>query len=57
MEAIMQWGGTEVSVQWSNVSSSFEYTCIFGCWENDFESEAEALDKFLNHACISEPCS
>lgn len=43
-----------MSVQFSLVSHSWEYTCIFGCWGNDFEGEQEALDAFLNHRCDGE---
>ena len=47
-----------MSVQFSRLSSSWEYTCIFGCWDFDFEGEQAALDAFLNHVCpVSEPCS
>lgn len=43
-----------VSVQWSPVSESWEYTCLLGCHGFDYESEAEALDAFLNHDCDGE---
>ena len=55
-----------MSVFFSSITSSWEFTCIFGCREYDFEGEAEAQRAFLFHRCGgnipigtvgSEPCS
>lgn len=66
MDHILQWGCTKMSVQFSTLTSSWTYTCIFGCHEWDFEGEVEAREAFLMHSCHptvpvgvvgSEPCS
>jgi len=41
-----------MSVQFSHITSSWEYTCIFGCRQYDFEGEQEAREAFLFHDCI-----
>jgi hypothetical protein len=55
-----------MSVQFSTLTSSWTFTCIFGCYEWDFEGEDEARRAFLFHRCSgnipvgdvgSEPCS
>ena len=41
-----------MSVQFSYLTRSYEFRCIFGCYEFDFESEQEAREAFLFHNCI-----
>ena len=62
----MQTGGFDLSIHFSTITSSWEYTCLFGCHGFDYESEAEAQREFLFHRCGgnipigtvgSEPCS
>ncbi|HKN44266.1 MAG TPA: hypothetical protein VJW23_10100 [Propionibacteriaceae bacterium] len=52
MNPLLQTGGTRMSVQFSHITSSWEYTCIFGCRQYDFEGEQEAREAFLFHDCI-----
>lgn len=42
-----------MSVQWSKEAGCYVYTCIFGCLGYDYEGEAEAIEAFLSHRCLS----
>jgi hypothetical protein len=41
-----------MSIQFSHITSSWEYTCIFGCYGYDFEGQQEATEAFLFHDCV-----
>ena len=41
-----------MAVSFSYITSSYEFRCIFGCYEFDFESEWEAREAFLFHNCV-----
>lgn len=49
----VQTGDLKMSVQWSVPAACYTYTCLFGCHDLDFESEAEATEAFLAHRCAS----
>ena len=62
----MQSGGFDLSIQFSHLTSSWTWTCVFGCYGWDHEGEQEAREAFLMHTCTvtvpigvtgSEPCS
>lgn len=43
-------GGGAV-VEFSVIAECWTYTCEWGCWAYEFETEEEALDALLNHDC------
>ena len=38
-------------VKYDPIARSFEFSCIFGCWERDFATEHEAVEAELAHVC------
>lgn len=38
-------------VEFSVIAECWTYTCEWGCWAYEFETEEEALDALLNHDC------
>lgn len=48
-----------MNVKYEPAYGSFTYSCMYGCFEADFEGEREAVEAFLAHPCHArqEPCS
>lgn len=46
-----------MNVKWNPALGAYYYDCAFGCYDDDFDSNDEAREAFLAHACLSEPCS
>jgi hypothetical protein len=44
------WGMSGV-IEFSNVTSSWTWTCIWGCSDWDHEGEQEAREALLRHVC------
>lgn len=42
-----------MSVQFEPAYGCWTYRCIFGCFEYDYEGEAEARDAFVGHGCVA----
>ena len=49
----MQAGDLTMNTGFSPIYESFFYSCLYGCFETDFESNAEAERAFLAHTCTS----
>lgn len=38
-------------VKYDPISRTWEFSCIFGCWERDYATEQEATEAELVHDC------
>jgi len=52
MNPLLQTGEVGMAIQFSHITSSWEFTCIFGCYQYDFEGEHEAREAWLFHDCV-----
>lgn len=53
MDPLLQVGDLNMHVGWSRIYESFEWSCIYGCHQTDYESRHEAEQGFLSHVCRS----
>ena len=59
MQHIMQWGEYQM-IQWSPNVGGFLWTCIWGCYGYDHDTEDQAREAFDSHVCVAaavSPCS
>lgn len=59
MQHIAQWGDYQM-IHWSPNVNTFVWSCVWGCYGYDFDTEHQAREAFDSHVCVAtsvSPCS